>query len=214
MRSIIRFTVLFLAVAVVSVSCTNTKPEETIKNLKAAITGETNASAKYKAFSEKAAEEGYPNIAKMFDAASEAEGFHIKNHNAVLVKLGEQEFLPAADVIEVSSTVDNLQVAIDGETYEFTEMYPGFIATAVTEKCSDAETTFSWANKAEMTHAKLYSEALELLKASITDETQASDASVATEWSVCKNCGNLFNTIEEVEVCPLCAAKSATFLKF
>jgi len=201
----IKWTVLVLAILV---SCGGAKPEKTIENLKAAISGETNASATYKAFSASAREAGYPNISKMFAAASEAEAIHVKNHNAVLVKLGEQEFKPTADRPKVNTMVENLQAAIEGETYEYTVMYPGFIAEAKNEKCKEALTSFTWANDAEATHAKLYTEALNILKATGSDNT------VKPVWHVCPKCGDLFHTIDGLDTCPLCGTKPSAFLKF
>jgi rubrerythrin len=208
MKRVVKFSVLFLAVAAFAVSCGSPKPAKTIENLKAAISGETNASATYKAFSAKAVQEGYPNIAKMFAAASEAETIHVKNHNAVLVKLGEKAFNPAADAPKVTGMVENIQAAIEGETYEFTVMYPGFITVATTEKCNDALTSFTWAKDAEATHAKLYAQALNIL------QTTGSDNGVSSAWYTCPKCGDLFNTIEGVDNCPLCATKSTSFLTF
>ena len=208
MKRIIQLSVVCIAVVAIFVSCGSPKPEKTIENLKAAIKGETNASATYQAFSGKAAEDGYPNISKMFAAASAAEAIHVKNHNAVLAKLGEEACTPTADTPKVSAMAENLQAAIDGETYEFTVMYPGFIDIAVSEKCNDALTSFTWANDAEITHAKMYTEALKVLIATESDET------VAPVWYVCPKCGDLFNTIEGLDNCPLCGTKPSTFLKF
>jgi len=199
---------LFVAITAIAVSCADKKPEKTIANLKAAITGETNASAKYQAFSEQAAEEGFDNIASMFAAASFAEAIHIKNHNAVLVALGEEPFNPDAETPVVEEIEDNLQVAIDGETYEFTVMYPGFIVDANAEKCEGAVKSFTWAKEAEAVHAVLYAEALEIIKMMGTDEE------VSAEWYVCPVCGDLFNTIDGLDSCPICSAHSASFKKF
>ena len=208
MKRVIKLTVLFVAVSAFAISCGSPKPEKTIENLKAAITGETNASATYQAFSAKAAEEGYPNIARMFAAASAAEAIHVKNHNAVLVKLGEKAFNPEPQKPTVNTTAENIQVAVGGETHEFTEMYPSFIATANTEKCTDAIRSLTWASDAESTHARLYAQALEILK------TTGKDEGVASVWYTCPKCGDLFNTIEGVNSCPLCATNPSVFLKF
>ena len=207
MKRVIRLTTLFVAVVAISVSC-STKPEKTIENLKAAITGETNASATYQAFSSQAAEEGYPNISRMFAAAAAAEAIHVKNHNAVLVKLGEEPFNPTAETPNVGITAANMQAAIEGESYEFTVMYPGFITTANLEKCNDAITSFTWASEAEAVHAKLYAEALHLLNANGNDEA------VSPVWYICPKCGDLFNTIEGMESCPFCGTKPTSFMKF
>jgi len=208
MKRVIRLTGMLLLVGIIAVSCTSKKPEKTIESLKSAIIGETNANARYQAFSLKAAEEGYPNIAKMFLAATEAEAIHVKNHNAVLVKLGEEVFNPIAETPEVSTTEDNLQSAIDGETYEFTEIYPGFIPISIEEKVDGAVTTYTRAKYAEVNHAKLYAQTLEILR------EKGNDKEIASIWFVCPNCGNLFNDIEGLNHCPICGDNPETFLEF
>ena len=201
MKKINYFAALLIAVAVVS--CSGSKPVKTIENLKAAITGESNASATYQAFSAQAAQEGFPNIAKMFAAASTAEAIHVKNHNAVLLKLGEEAFTPVIGTPKVSGTAENIQAAVEGETYEFT-----VITAAKAEKCDEAIPSFTWASDAEAVHAKPYSQALNILK------TTGSDQTVAQVWFTCPKCGNLFNTIEGISGCPFCGVKPASFLKF
>ena len=208
MKSVIKITMMFLLVGIVAVSCSSPKPEKTIENLKDAITGESNASATYKAFSAKAVEDGFPNIAKMFAAAAEAEAIHVKNHNAVLVKLGEQAFTAKLETPTVADMITNLEEAIKGETYEFTVMYPGFLTIANDEKAKDAITSFTWACDAEKTHAKLYTQTLNILKAT------GSDATVSSTWYTCPKCGDLFDTITGVSSCPMCATNPASFLKY
>ena len=207
MKRMFQLTTLFVAIAAIVVSCASPKLK-TIENLKAAITGETGASAGYQAFSAKAAEEGYYNIAKMFAAASAAEAIHVRNHNAVLVSMDEEAFNPVAGTLEVNSTIPNLEAAIKGETYEFTVMYPGFIETAIAEDCMDALVSFDMASDAEAVHAKLYAEALDILKTTGTDEA------VASVWYVCPKCGNLFNTVEDVDACSICGVNSTSFREF
>ena len=82
----------------------------TTDNLKTAFAGESQATMKYRIFAEKAEKDGMPNIAKLFRTTAEAEKLHAAGH------------LKAMD--GVGSTAENLQTAIDGETYEFKEMYP------------------------------------------------------------------------------------------
>jgi len=199
---------LFLALGIVAVACSGPTPEKTIANLKDAITGESNASATYAAFSAKALEDGFPNISKMFAAASEAEAIHVKNHNAVLVKLGEPAFTAKIETPILGDMVANLEAAIAGETYEFTVMYPAFLADAEAEKCKDAITSFTWASDSEQTHAKMYSNALSILLATGNDDA------VSSIWYVCPKCGDLFDTIMGVGGCPLCAANPTSFLVF
>ena len=105
---------------------------KTIENLKAAITGESTASATYAAYAAKAAQEGQPLIQKLFEAASKAESVHAANHNKVLEKLGAT-MEPIDIQIHVGTTAENLKAAIAGETHEFESMYPEFIAVAEEE---------------------------------------------------------------------------------
>src|SRR5665647_706650 len=102
--------------------CNQPKPVKTVENLKGGIKGESTASAKYAAFAQKAREEGNDTIAKLFDAASKSESIHAANHRKVLEALGEKmdDFKPE---FEVKTTAENLQAAIEGETYEVATMY-------------------------------------------------------------------------------------------
>ncbi len=117
----------------------------TIDNLKTAFAGESQAFQKYTAYAKKAAADGLPNIAKLFETTAQAELTHAAGH------------LKALDKIQ--TTLDNLQDAIDGETYEFTEMYPPMLeeATSVNHR---ARVMFGYAVAAEEVHANLYKKAL------------------------------------------------------
>lgn len=121
---------------------------KTIENLKAAITGESTASATYAAYAAKAAQEGQPLIQKLFEAASKAESVHAANHNKVLEKLGAT-MEPIDIQIHVGTTAENLKAAIAGETHEFESMYPEFIAVAEEEGQKAAVRSFTWATEAE-----------------------------------------------------------------
>lgn len=195
-------------VLLIGTSCNSPKPTETIENLKSAITGETRANAKYKMFAEKAKEEGLLNISKMFQAASAAEAVHIKNHNAVLAKLGEPAYVVTPESPTIGSTAENIKSAVDGETYEFTTMYPGFVEKAKEQKQQEAITSFTWAKDAEKRHAYLYSESLSKLTA------DGNDSQVSGTWYVCPKCGDLYNSIDGVDHCELCATKVTSFMKF
>ena len=82
----------------------------TLENMKDAFAGESQANQKYRAFAKKAEREGFPNVARLFRTAAEAERIHAEGH------LGAME--------GVKSTAENLQAAINGETYEYKDMYP------------------------------------------------------------------------------------------
>ena len=105
----------------------------------------------YLAFAKAAEQEGFPQIAKLFKAAAEAETVHAHNHLRVLG--------------QVKTTADNLSTAVHGETYEFTKMYPQLIEDAKAEGNKKAVQSFDYANKVEAIHADLYKKAIDSVKA-------------------------------------------------
>lgn len=177
---------------------------KTLENLKAAIIGETTASATYAAYAAIAAQEGYPLIQKLFEAASRAESIHAANHNKVLVKLGGA-MEPFDIQIKAGTTIENLKAAIAGETHEFEVMYPEFIAEAEAAGEKAAVRTFVWANDTEKEHAKFYGIALEALQA-------GKPAELPTRYWICPLCGDTFSTVEDMTACPLCGTKVEKFI--
>jgi rubrerythrin len=188
-------------------SCSSPKPVKTLDNLKAAITGESTASAKYAAFAAKAREEGFDTIAKMFDATSKAESIHAANHLAVLNKLGT-EFTVQLEKFDVLTTKENILGAINGESYEFSTMYPGFISTAKEEKADGAVTSFNYANDTEKKHKDFYQKALDVISAS------AKETGLAFNWAVCPKCGNTFAEGSIDTNCSFCMTPMDKFLPF
>lgn len=159
----------------------------TIDNLKDAFSGESMANRKYLAFAEKADKDGYKQIAKLFRAAAAAETVHAHNHLDILG--------------EVKSTDENLQEAIKGETFEFEEMYPGYIKEANDEENTKAAWSFDVANKVEKIHANLYQKAL---------DNMGSNEDV--DYYVCQVCGNTVEN-EAPDICPVCGAPKSKFEK-
>jgi rubrerythrin len=159
-------------------------------NLQAAFAGESQASRKYQYFAEQADKEGQPQIARLFRAASEAETVHARNHLNAMNGIG--------------SVVANLNTAIGGELHEFSAMYPEFIAQSKTDKNIKAEVSFNWANKVEVIHHGLYSQALKDIEAGKKLETKP--------YYVCEKCGN---TVEgdAPDRCPICGAPRNQFKK-
>ncbi|MEF9950516.1 MAG: ferritin family protein [Mucinivorans sp.] len=194
-----------MAAAVAFTSCG--KPEKTIENLKAAATGEANASAKYAAFSARAAADSLPKIAAMFAATSAAEAIHQANHIAELAKLGVT-FTPIVETVAVDSTLANLYTAKNGEEYEFSTMYPEFIEVAQTEKADGALQVFDWAMKAENKHAGFYIAAIQSLEAGTKEDA------LPAEWLVCSKCGDTYVAGTEGSACELCATTVDKFNKF
>jgi rubrerythrin len=162
----------------------------TADNLKEAFAGESQANRKYLAFAVKAEADGYPQIAKLFRAAAEAETVHAHAHFRVMKGVG--------------STVENLQAAIAGEGYEYQKMYPDFLKAAEAEKNQPAIVTFKNALAVEATHCKLYSDALARLKA-------GKDLPTASIY-VCPVCGHTV-TGGAPDRCPVCGAPKEKFFE-
>ena len=205
MKTVTRFIFSILAIAWL-VSCSQ-KPVKTIENLKAAYNGESTASAKYAAFSEKAKAEGLDTVAVMFLATSKAEAVHAANHNKVLEKLGVKVEGPQIGTFEVLTTAENVADAKKGETYEIDSMYPGFIAVAKEEKCTDAVKSFTWAIDTEKKHQAFYGTALSALNA-------GGEKSLPVSWFVCPVCGNTYDSATLVAECDFCMTSKDKFFSF
>lgn len=158
------------------------------EDLKEAFAGESQANQKYRAFAARAEQDGFPNIARLFRTTAEAERVHAEGHLKALEGVG--------------STADNLQAALAGETYEFTEMYPPMLKRA-TESGHRAQRMFGYAVEAEAVHAKLYALALEAVR-------QGQDLT-ETRFYLCPVCGHI-EFGEAPESCPICGAKASKFV--
>ncbi len=183
------------------------KPAKSIEGLKAAFNGESTASAKYAKFAEAAKKEGLNNIARMFLATSNAESIHAANHKKVLTKLGETAGDPVIGAFEVKTTAENLADASKGETYEMMFMYPGFIASAVSEKQNGAKKSFTWAMDTEKKHNDFYQKALAALNA-------GTEKSFPGEWYVCPVCGNTYDGKTVAATCDFCDTTKDKFNVF
>jgi rubrerythrin len=192
-----------VAFAIAILSC-NSQTPKTIENLKAGIKGETTASAKYAAFAQKAKQEGYNNIAKLFEAASKSESIHAANHKKVLEEMNGkmEDFKPE---FQVKSTAENLQAAIDGETYEVQQMYPAFIKDAREEKVPKALKSYNWANDTEKKHAELYTAALKSLQG-------GNEKTIASKYEICPVCGNTYEESKVEEKCAFCQTDKGKFI--
>jgi rubrerythrin len=157
------------------------------ENLKEAFAGESQANRKYLAFAKKADQEGYKQIAKLFRAAAEAETVHAHAHLRVAGG--------------IKSTKENLEEALDGESFEFQQMYPKMIEDARAEGNKAATMTFDYANQVEKVHAGLYKKAIEEL-----------GENRETDYYVCQVCGM---TVEgdAPDKCPVCGAPKGSFKK-
>lgn len=178
------------------------KSNKTLENLLAAFNGESNASAKYAVYSEKAKADGYEAVASLFAAASAAEKLHAARHAKVIASLGG-EAKAEIGTYAGKSLAEMLNDAIAGETEEFTSMYPGFIAEAKASGNDAAVASFEGAMEAEKVHAKLYAEALE--------NPEGWKAKI--DFFVCPVCGWTEAKAAPAR-CPICGVPAAKFMIF
>ena len=137
------------------------KGSKTHGNLKEAFAGESQANRRYLYFAQKADVEGYPDVAALFRSVAEGETGHAFGHFDFLAE-GPGD--PVTDV-PVGSTQNNLKSAIEGETYEYTEMYPGFAKTARGEGFDEIAQWFETLARAEKSHAGRFTQGLESVNA-------------------------------------------------
>jgi rubrerythrin len=121
---------------------------KTHENLKAAFAGESQANRRYLYFAKVADVEGYPQVAGNFRDTAEGETGHAHGHLDYLKKVGD----PATG-LPIGDTSLNLAAAVAGETYEYTDMYPGFAKTAREEGLNEIADWFETLAKAEKSHA-------------------------------------------------------------
>jgi rubrerythrin len=163
---------------------------KTLENLQAAFAGESQANRKYLAFAVKADADGFAQIGKLFRAAAAAETIHAHGH------------LKAMD--GVGDTGANLKEAVAGESHEFNDMYPGFIATAKEEGNKKALRMFEWANTVEEVHCGLYQDALATYE-------KGGDLPAQDVW-VCGVCGNTVSG-DCPDKCCVCGVPASKFDK-
>jgi len=163
----------------------------TEENLRTAFAGESQAHMRYLIFAQKAEEEGYPNIARLFRAISFAEQVHATNHFKALGELG------------VSG--ENLNSAISGERYEVEEMYPAYDAVARLQREREAKNSIHYALEAEKIHAAMYSQAKQAVQS-------GKDLQIGQIY-ICKVCGYTGEG-DPPKRCPVCGATEEKFQTF
>lgn len=134
------------------------KGSKTEENLKAAFAGEAQANRRYLYFAQQADVEGEPDIAGLFRDTADGETGHANGHLDFLKQVGD----PATGK-PIGSTRQNLEAAIAGETYEYTEMYPGFAKTARDEGFEEVAEWFETLAKAEKSHAGRFQKGLDTM---------------------------------------------------
>lgn len=134
------------------------KGSKTEENLKAAFAGESQANRRYLYFARQADVEGYPEAAGVFKNTADGETGHAFGHLEFLQEVGD----PATG-LPIGDTENNLKAAVAGETYEYTEMYPGFAKTARDEGHSEIAEWFETLARAEKSHAGKFQSTLDSL---------------------------------------------------
>lgn len=134
------------------------KGSKTEQNLKQAFAGESQANHRYLYFATKADVEGYNDVATVFRSTAEGETGHAHGHLEYLEEVGD----PATG-LPIGVTSDNLKAAIAGETYEYSDMYPGMAKTARDEGFDEIADWFETLAKAERSHANRFQKALDAL---------------------------------------------------
>lgn len=129
---------------------------KSLDNLKNAFAGESQANRRYMYFARQADIEGYPDVGGLFRDTAEAETGHAFGHLDFLKSVGD----PATGD-PIGTTEKNLQAAVDGETYEYTEMYPGMAKTARDEGFDELAEWFETLARAEKSHAGRFNQGLD-----------------------------------------------------
>ena len=180
------------------------KGTQTEKNIVTAFVGESQARNKYTFFAAKAREDGFQQIAAIFEETANQE----KEHAQRLFKLlegGDVTLTGSFHAGVVGTTAENLQAAADGEDYEWKTMYPEFAKTAREEGFSAVATIFESIAKSEKRHSQRY---LTLKANVVAGKVFQKDTTVL--W-VCSNCGYIFEGTDAPKMCPACAVPQGYF---
>ena len=162
------------------------KGSKTEQNLMAAFAGESQARNKYTYFASKAKKDGYEQIAAIFEETANQEKEH--------AKLWFKELHGG----EVPSTVENLQAAIDGENYEWTDMYEEFAKVAEEEGFKVLAKKFRMVAEIEKMHEERYRKLLDNINDGVVFSRDGD-----TIWQ-CRNCGHIVIGKKAPNVCPVC----------
>jgi len=173
--------------------------------LHSAYGGESMAHMRYLIWGEIAQKEGFPNIAKLFEAISYAEKVHATNHFHEIDGDSSDATVTAGGIFGTGRTVDNLQGAINGELHEVEQMYPVYLHTAQFQNEAGAQRSFHFALEAEKIHAKLFQQARDAAKEGKDIELEA--------VYICPVCGHTILD-GEPEKCPVCGVKKGMYHKY
>ena len=177
----------------------------TTSHLQSAFAGESQAHMRYLIFADKADQDGFPNVGRLFRAIAYAEQVHATSHFKVLRKESGAAQTVAGAGFGLGPTADNLGIAIEGEDFEIVEMYPVYKAAANFQGETQAERSFDWAWQAEKIHSDLYKAAKEAAES-------GQDYEIGT-IQVCANCGHVIEG-DAPDRCPICNAPKRRYIAF
>lgn len=177
----------------------------TAANLRTAFAGESQAYMRYQIYADLAESEDFDNVARLMRAIAFAERVHATNcFRALRLEVGSHGTTSYGG-FGISSTANNLEVAIEGEVFESTEMYPVFKDTASFQEEDTAERSFHWSWQAEQTHAALLRQAKEAVEAGGDWEAKV--------VNVCSVCGHTVAG-DAPDHCPICNAPKSRYQSF
>lgn len=177
----------------------------TAENLRSAYGGESQAHMRYRIWAESAKKEGFPVVERLFMATSDAEEVHATLHFKALKEESGDYPVTSMGGFGLSNTSDHLQAAIDGEVFEYEQMYPAYIEVAKMQGEDEAVRSMRFAIEAEKVHAELFTKAKKAVDAGNDLEAEVVD--------LCPVCGYIALN-EEEDACPLCKAKRAVFVSY
>lgn len=167
------------------------KGTKTDANLRDAFSGESEARNKYTYFASKARQEGYEQIAALFEETASNE----KEHAEIWFK----------ELCGIGTTEENLQAAANGEHYEWSDMYAGFAKDAREEGFSELAARFDLVAAIEKTHEERFLQLLHNVKnKSVFEKSQK------VVW-ICRNCGHITESETAPQICPVCQHTQAYF---
>ncbi len=166
---------------------------KTEANLIAALAGESQASVKYQLYAQKARQDGYEEIAQVFETTSRNERAHAQQW---------YEYLHGG---QMAATEENLRLAADGEHYEWSDMYPAFAKEAEAEGFGEIAKKMQLIASIEKDHEQRY----QMLEKNLQEGTVFRKSS-SVSW-ICRNCGFIYEGEAAPMICPVCKHKQAFF---
>lgn len=174
----------------------------TYENLLAAIEGETGATTKYQAFAKVAEQEGFTQIARLFNCTADAEKIHIELEYNLAKEIDPATEKPEPPEVQGYDSGVNLILGANGEIYETSDMYPSFIKKAQEEGNEKAVQVFTRAKLAEAYHAERYLDAYNTIDEPSDDK-----------YYLCPICGYIHKG-ENFTACPICLAPKESFTAY